>query len=196
MPMVCFSNCLHRSRGWMSGNLVPHGWHIVTVWMQQSWNNRVRDPVVEQIQRGVPTERVARAVTLGMISAAWPQIGTNPIMAWVLARVFRCGSVIAMGVSLVGSPLQYVFMIPLLRLGEWLLGVEPFRITLAEILVIVFTDPIGSFKVLGLPLVHAIVGWTVLGLLCYYPFFRLVHHLVRITAERLKLSGNSHAKHT
>lgn len=78
MPMVCFSNCLHRSRGWMSGNLIPHGWHIVTVWMQQSWNNRVRDPVVEQIQRGVPTERVARAVTLGMISFPGDIAVTDP----------------------------------------------------------------------------------------------------------------------
>ena len=193
--MVYFSNSPHRSRGRMFGNILSHGWHIVTVRMQQFWNDRVRDPVVEQIQRGVPTKRVARAATLGIVSAAWPQIGTNPIMAWILARVFRCGSVVAMGVSLIGSPLQYVFMIPLLRLGEWLLGVEPFRITLAEILVIVFTDPIGSFKVLGLPLLHAVVGWSVLGLLSYYPLFCLVHHLVRITAERLKRSGNFHAKH-
>jgi len=130
------------------------------IWPVRLWRNRVREPVMRELTRGVSPERVALASILGLVSATWPQIGTNPIMALLLSWTFRCNKAIASGISLVFTPLQYVLMIPFLRLGETLLGLEHFQTSVPEIIYIVVTDPIGSFKVLGMPLVHAILGWS------------------------------------
>ena len=148
-------------------------------WLSGFLTRRIRDPILTQLRGGIPVATVSRAVVLGIISAGWPQIGTNTIMAWILARIFGCSRVVAGGVSLVASPLQYMLMIPLLRLGEWLLGLPHFRITLGEILTIVVTDPLGSFKVLGLPLLYAIVGWVVVSICVYVPLYWMIRGVVR-----------------
>lgn len=62
---------------------------------------------------------------------------------------------------MVFTPFQYALMIPFLRLGETILGVEHFETTVPGIIKIVFTDPIGSFAVLGIPLLHVILGWAI-----------------------------------
>ncbi len=152
---------------------------------------RIRDPILTQLHGGIPVTTVSRAVVLGIISAGWPQIGTNTIMAWILARIFGCSRVVAGGVSLVASPLQYMLMIPLLRLGEWLLRLPPFKITLGEILSIVVTDPLGSFKILGLPLLHAVVGWVAVSICVYGPLYWMVRGMVRrMAGSRGMFSGS------
>lgn len=143
------------------------------IWPVRLWQNRVREPVMRELTLGISPGRVALASILGMVSATWPQIGTNPIMALLLSWAFRCNKAITSGISLVFTPLQYALMIPFLRLGETLLGLEHFETTVPDIIYIVVTDPIGSFAVLGMPLVHAIVGWSsawlVIGPLVFLP---------------------------
>lgn len=84
------------------------------------------------------------------------------------------------------SPLQYLLMIPFLRLGETLLGLPHFETSVPEIVKIVFTDPIGSFEVLGWPLVHAILGWICGSLLVYFPLFWSVRRSVSKLAQALQ----------
>jgi len=129
------------------------------IWPVRLWQNRVRGPIMRELTLGVSPERVALATVLGLVSSTWPQIGTNPIMAIILSWSFRCNKAVTSGVSLVFTPFQYALMIPFLRLGEIILGVDHFKTSVPEIIKIVFTDPIGSFAVLGIPLLHAILGW-------------------------------------
>lgn len=142
-------------------------------WPVRFWRRRVRDPILRELSIGTTMPKVTMACILGLISASWPQIGTNPIMAILLSWITRCNKAIVSGVSIVFSPLQYLLMIPFLRLGETLLGVPHFETSVPEILTIVFTDPIGSFAILGIPLLHAILGWMFAWLFvapaCYYP---------------------------
>lgn len=150
-------------------------------WPVRLWRNRVRKPIMHELTLGVSPERVALASILGLTSATWPQIGTNPIMALILSWLFRCNKAIASGISLVFTPLQYVLMIPFLRIGETILGIEHFQTSVPEIITIVVTDPIGSFEVLGMPLVHAILGWSstwlVIGPLFFFPARWLMRRL-------------------
>lgn len=150
------------------------------------WDVKVAHPVRQQLQEGIPVSRVSRALSLGIIAAAWPQIATNVFMAWFLAKLFRCSSIVAGGISFVASPLQYLLMIPFLRLGETLLGLPHFETSVPEIVKIVFTDPIGSFEVLGWPLVHAILGWICGSLLVYFPLFWSVRRSVSKLAQALR----------
>lgn len=132
-----------------------------TNWVTRFWRRRVREPVIQELTKGTSVPKVTLACILGLISATWPQIGTNPLMAILLSWIFRCNKAITGGISIVFSPLQYVFMIPFLRFGETLLGIPHFETTVPEIITIVVTDPIGSFSILGIPLLHAIFGWIV-----------------------------------
>jgi uncharacterized protein (DUF2062 family) len=151
------------------------------VWAVRFWRKKVRGPVLQELQRGISPAFVAFAVVLGLASATWPQIGTNPFMALLLAWATGANRLIVSGVSLVFTPLQYMFMIPFLRFGESLLGLPHFQTTVPEIVTIVVTDPIGSFSILGLPLLHAILGWVVawvvIGPMLFVPCRRLMHTL-------------------
>ena len=158
------------------------------VWPVRLWRNRVREPVFKELKRGATPEKVSLAVVLGFVSATWPQIGTNPIMAILVSWGFRCNKAITSGVSLVFTPLQYMLMIPYLRVGETLLGIEHFETSVPEIVRIVVTDPIGSFEVLGMPLVHAILGWStswlLVGPLLFLPTRRLMQRLSAVFSAK------------
>jgi len=152
------------------------------------WQKRVRGPIMSELTLGVSPERVALATILGLVSSTWPQIGTNPIMAIILSWSFRCNKAITSGVSLVFTPFQYALMIPFLRLGETILGIEHFQTSVPEIIKIVFTDPIGSFAVLGIPLLHAILGWisawALVGPAIFFPTRWLIQRLSRKVSQK------------
>lgn len=158
------------------------------LWPVRLWRRRVREPVMRELTRGVSPRRVALAVTLGLFSSTWPQIGTNPFMALLLSWLFRCNKAVTSGVSLVFTPLQYVLMIPFLRVGETLLGVDHFQTSVPEIIMIVATDPVGSFKVLGIPLLHAILGWLFVWLFAGPAVFLPLRWLMLRLAVARKIS--------
>ena len=157
-------------------------------WPVRLWRNRVRTPVLRELTRGVSAERVAFATVLGLVSSTWPQIGTNPLMALLLAWLFRCNKAVTSGISLVFTPLQYLLMIPYLRLGETILQVPHFATSVPEIISIVFTDPVGSFAILGVPLLHAILGWCVswclFGPVLFFPLRALFRRIARTVLPR------------
>lgn len=149
-----------------------------TSWPVRFWHRKVRKPVIQELTRGTSVPKVTLACILGLVSATWPQIGTNPIMALILSWIFRCNKAITSGISLVFTPFQYVLMIPFLRVGEALLGLPHFKTTVPEIITIVVTDPIGSFAVLGLPLLHAILGWIVTWSVAAPVFYLPIRYLL------------------
>lgn|GEM_PF-3445172 len=159
-------------------------------WPVRLWRRRVREPVMRELRRGTSPAMVALACIMGFVSATWPQIGTNPLMALLLSWLFRCNKAVTSGISLVFTPLQYMLMIPFLRLGETILGVEHFETSVPEIIRIVVTDPIGSFEVLGIPLLHAILGWictwAVLGPAIFQPVRIIIRRIERRREQRLR----------
>ena len=144
---------------------------------------------MRELKLGVSPEFVALAVIVGLVSSTWPQIGTNPIMALILSWSFKCNKAITSGVSLVFTPFQYALMIPFLRLGETILGVEHFETTVPDIIKIVFTDPIGSFSILGIPLLHAILGWISAWALVGPALFFPTRWLMRRVSNRVSRPG-------
>ncbi len=131
------------------------------------YRQRVAEPFKEQIRRGVSRRCMAHSMSMGVVAAVYPQLGFTTIMALFLSFVFRLNYAATVAVKWLLAPLQFVFMIPFLRLGETILGLEHFHTSVKEILRIVTTDPIGSFVVLGMPLLHAILGWIVTCILLY-----------------------------
>ncbi len=159
------------------------------VFFRRLYRRRVAEPFKEQIRRGVSRRCMAHSMSMGVVAAVYPQLGFTTIMALFLSFVFRLNYATAVAVKWLLSPLQFVFMIPFLRLGETLLGVEHFHTSIAEILRIVTTDPLGSFVVLGMPLVHAILGW-ILTCLVLYPVVYMVNGFIYDRVARTVRAGN------
>lgn len=156
-------------------------------WPVRFWHRKVREPVMRELTQGTSLPKVTLACILGLVSASWPQIATNPLMALLLAWLFRCNKAITSGISIVFNLLQYLLMIPFLRLGESLLGLPHFKTSVPEIITIVVTDPIGSFAILGIPLLHAILGWIVawivVGPACYFLIKYLLKRMMQKKAS-------------
>jgi uncharacterized protein (DUF2062 family) len=148
-------------------------------WPVRFWHRKVREPVMRELTHGTSLPKVTLACILGLVSASWPQIATNPLMALLLAWIFRCNKAITSGISIVFNLLQYILMIPFLRFGETLLGLPHFKTSVPEIITIVITDPIGSFAILGMPLLHAILGWIVAWLIVGPACYFLTKHILK-----------------
>ena len=157
------------------------------------WNPRtyIRRHVVErlreQLHKGASQRRLAHSMTLGVAAAAYPQIGCTTLMALLLGFIFRLNHIALQAVKHLLFPLQFILILPFLRLGETVLGVPHLRMSLKEIAALVYVDPLGSFAVLGWPLVHAVFAWFVVCVLAY-PF---VYFFCRKAIARISRIGQT-----
>jgi uncharacterized protein (DUF2062 family) len=145
--------------------------------IRRMYYKHVLKPIRTQIRRGVSHKRMSHSMSMGVVAAVYPQIGFTTAMAVLLGFIFRLNYAAVIAVKWLLSPLQFVFMIPFLRLGELFLGIEPFHMSLDQIIKTVYSDPIGSFRILGLPLLHAIFGWIICCVLLY-PFIYAVNYIL------------------
>lgn len=157
------------------------------------FRGRVVEPLIEQLKKGVPVRRLAHSMAMGVVAAIYPQLGCTTLMGLLLGYLFRLNHATIQVVKFILYPLQFVFMIPFLRLGETLLGIEHFRMSLKEIVRIVYDDPLGSFKILGWPLVHAIFGWIVACSILYYVFYSIGRTIAKQLQRSLRYAEKTRA---
>ena len=123
-------------------------------------------------------KRLAWSIAAGIASAMYPQIACTSIMGYLLGAVFRLNHAVIQGIKWLLWPLQWIMLLPNLRLGEWLVGADPLRMSVTEIVATCVSDPVGSFRVLGIPLLHSILGWMVICILAAPMFYLAANRML------------------
>ena len=140
------------------------------------------------IKSGESDSRIAKSMTAGVIAASYPQIACTMLMGFLLGWALRLNHKVVQATRFPLWPLQWILMLPYLRLGEKVAGAEPLQMPLSEIAQLVFTDPLGSFAVLGVPLLHAILGWLIVSAALCPLIFYLSLSLVKRLPQRADVS--------
>lgn len=93
-------------------------------------------------------------------------------------------------VSWLVAPLQLIMIIPFMRLGERLLGSDPQPMTIEAGLEIISEGALQAIVTLWDAIVHASVGWLLIGPPSIFVLYRLLVPVL----ERILLSLNSSSK--
>ena len=116
----------------------------------------------------------------------FPVLGVSTPALTVLALWLRLNLPAIQLVSYLMSPVQLALIIPFVRVGEWVLGAEPQPLTVEAGLKLIADGVLQAIITLGDAIVHAAIGWVLIGPLAIYVLYRLFIPVLERALKRLK----------
>jgi uncharacterized protein (DUF2062 family) len=139
---------------------------------------RVVDPVLELLRQGVTPEKIALSLAFGLALGIFPVLGLSTVLCTVVAIVLRPNLPAIQLVNYLASPLQLALIIPFVRVGEHLLGLQAQPLSVSEGFRIMADGVIHAIVVLWDAIVHAALGWIVIGPVLIFALYRAFRPLL------------------
>lgn len=121
------------------------------------------DPVLELLRQGVTPEKIALSLAFGLGIGIFPVLGVSTVLCTVVAIVLRLNLPAIQLVNYLASPLQLALIIPFVRVGEHLLGLKAQPLSIAEGFHLMAEGVLRAIVVLWDAILHAALGWIVVG---------------------------------
>ncbi|MDN4165851.1 DUF2062 domain-containing protein [Cytophagales bacterium LB-30] len=136
---------------------------------------RLVSPLRQFLAQGVSPQRLAWAVSLGVVLATVPVFGLSTLLCLLAISLFRLNPAAVLLVNQLAYPLQFILYLPLIRAGEWLFRQPPLPFNLSQIADFVMNDTLRALGVLGWSTFFALLVWLVfasIGTMLLYLIFR------------------------
>ena len=143
------------------------------------------DPVLDLLRQGVTPEKIALSLAFGLGLGIFPVLGLSTVLCTVVAIALRLNLPAIQLVNYLASPLQLVLIIPFVRVGEHLLGLQAQPLSVREGFRIMAAGVIHAIVVLWDAIVHAALGWIVIGPLLIFALYRAFRSLL-VRASKLR----------
>jgi uncharacterized protein (DUF2062 family) len=125
--------------------------------------HRVVDPILGLMTQGITPEKIALSLAFGIVLGVFPMLGSTTILCAVAALIFRLNLPAIQLVNYLLYPLQFLLLIPFLRLGEKLFHAGPLQLSVAEMLAMAPADLRHAIATLWLAGLHAMSAWLLIG---------------------------------
>jgi uncharacterized protein (DUF2062 family) len=149
---------------------------------------RVLDPLLNLLKQGLSPRDLALCVALGIGIGLFPVLGVSTPVLTIMALLLRLNLPAIQIVSYAMSPLQLALIIPFMRFGEWIVGSAPQPMTISAGMEILTQGVLHAIVTLWDAIVHATIGWILIGPLAIYILFRILMPILERTAQRLESS--------
>jgi uncharacterized protein (DUF2062 family) len=147
---------------------------------------RLVDPIIELLRQGVTPEKIAMSLAFGLGFGIFPVLGVSTILCTVAAVVLRLNLPAIQLVNYLAAPIQIALIIPFVRVGEHLLQLAPQPLSVSEGFRLLATGIVNAVTVLWDAIVHAALGWIVIGPFLIYALYRIFRPVL-IRAARIRL---------
>jgi uncharacterized protein (DUF2062 family) len=144
---------------------------------------RLTDPILELLRQGVTPEKIALSLAFGLGLGIFPVLGIPTILCTVAALAFRLNLPAIQLVNYLTAPIQLALIIPFVRLGEHLLQLAPQPLSIAAGFEILARGVVHAVIVLWDAIVHAALGWIVVGPVLIYALYRIFRPLLAHAAQ-------------
>jgi uncharacterized protein (DUF2062 family) len=121
----------------------------------------MKQSTVEWLSQGISPRRLALTLALGFAIGCFPVVGIPTALCALLALALRLNLPAIQAANYLVMPLQFVLIVPFVRLGGWLLASGPNQVTKAGGLL--HASPINVLLGLGGLAGHAMLAWLVLA---------------------------------
>ncbi len=148
---------------------------------------RLVDPILDLLRQGVTPEKLALSLAFGFGIGIIPVLGVSTILCTVIAIALRLNLPAIQLSNYLASPAQLALIIPFVRVGEHLLGVAPQPLSISEGFRLMAIGALHAVTVLWDAIVHAALGWIVIGPVIIYVLYRLFRPVL-VRAARLRRS--------
>jgi uncharacterized protein (DUF2062 family) len=154
--------------------------------MQAPWvRRRILDPILALLRQGITPDRLALSLAFGLGVGIFPVLGVSTIACTVAALALRLNLPAIQLVNYLASPVQLVLIIPFVRVGEAVVGAPPQPLTVSAGLELLAAGVLNAVIVLWDAIVHAAIGWAVIGPFLIYLLYRAFRPLLERAARRM-----------
>jgi hypothetical protein len=151
--------------------------------------HRILDPALKLLHQGLTPHGLALALSLGFVISCFPVFGATTGFCAIVAIVLRLNLPAMQLANYAAMPLQFLLLIPFIRLGEILFRTESLPLNLGEIRKRFETAPMATLQHLWMWEWHAMVAWAVLAV----PITILLFFTLRFFLSRIRLSQKEEA---
>ena len=152
---------------------------------------RLIDPIRLLLTQGMTAEKVALSVAVGAIVGVFPILGTTTVLCSLAAIALRLNLLAVQTVHFAVTPLQLLLIIPFVRVGEHALGSEPQPLSIGEGLAVIAEGALRAIAVLWDAMLHAMLGWILIGPLAIAGLYLLLRPLLARAAASLRDSNKA-----
>ena len=127
------------------------------------FHRRVTSPFFNLLRQGVSPNKLALSLALGICLSCFPVMGVTTILCVIVALFFRLNLPAIIFGNYLAFPLQFVLLVPFIRLGERLFHEQRQLPSLEQMMAMFKSNPdqlVSQFWSLQW---HAIVGWALVA---------------------------------
>jgi len=159
--------------------------------MSTGWlRRRIGGPILDLLRQGISPEKLSLSIALGFTLGVTPVLGSTSLLCFVAAALLRLNLPAIQLVNYCVYPLQFVLLVPFIRVGEWIFAAPPAQVTLGEIIGLIRADVWNAIATLWTATVHALVAWFMLGSLASLVIYVLLTPFLRRLSQSLQ-AGSS-----
>lgn len=153
--------------------------------MKNWFKRRLVDPILALLKQGITPDKLALSIAFGTGFGLFPVLGASTILCAAAAVALRLNMPAIQLVNYALSPLQVLLIIPFVRVGEAVTGAPAFPITISGGLEILAQGALQAIRVLWDAIVHAALGWIILGPILMFVLYRAMRPVLERAQSRL-----------
>ena len=147
---------------------------------------RCVDPIVALLTQGTTPEKIALSIAIGGVVGVFPVLGTTTVLCTFAAALLRLNLVAVQTVHFAMTPAQLLLIIPFVRVGERASGSPPQPLSISEGLALIADGALRAVYVLWDAIVHAMLGWLLLGPLAIAILYLVLRPILHGAAAKLR----------
>ena len=148
--------------------------------------HRLIEPIIELLRQGVTPDKIALSLAFGLGLGIFPVLGVSTVLCTVAAIALRLNLPAIQLVNYLASPVQLLLIIPFVRVGEHVVNDPPQPLSISEGFKLFATGVVHAVTVLWDAIVHAAIGWIVIGPVLIFALYKLFTPLL-VYAARVRL---------
>jgi uncharacterized protein (DUF2062 family) len=127
------------------------------------WRRRLVAPVVAQLMVGISPERIAWAISLGVVLGVFPIMGTTTLVCFMAGWLLRLNQPVLHVFSSLVYPLHLLLILVFIRLGERLFGAPRMSFSIPQLLGRFREDPLQFGRDFGMSAWHGVSAWLLIA---------------------------------
>jgi hypothetical protein len=131
--------------------------------MRAALYRKLIKPFIDLLKQGVTPEKIALTVALGVTLGVTPVIGSTTMLCTLAAVTLRLNLPAILLVNGAVYPLQLILLVPFLRAGARLFGVDGPKISISEIFNLIRASVWHAIATLWVATLHALAVWLLAG---------------------------------
>ena len=149
-------------------------------------SGKIISPIKTLLKQGLSPGRLALSFAIGAVIGVFPFIGTSSTLCVLVAWPLRLNQVAIQISNYLVYPLQFILLIPFVRMGESILGVEPISLDPSVLVDAMSADFFGGIGTYGKSLLHGCFAWSLVALPAIAILWAVIYGLLSIYSKKDK----------